>query len=261
MSRVTGDGIHLDLTGDNVRPETLDARASLSLAVALLEAVIAVGEHECASGEAPFVIAMTKMEAASVHLAFEPVPRLDDGYAAFQYAAKRLPVYLRGHEHVPRELTKPLDRLRHAARALPSNVQASVRILDQTVSLAELQAPEVPLITSAETLRAVIMRAGGSKPRVQLRMTGQRSFTADISKDLVASDDFHVYREAEITGIFHRDPRAIGAPIVSGEVTAVRFLEKVDPVAAFDAWYEAAGRPWRGVQDIEEELRRRRGPQ
>jgi len=29
---------------------------------------------------------------------------------------------------------------------------------------------------------------------------------------------------------------------------------KVDRVAAFDQWNEAAGRPWKGVQDIETEL-------
>jgi hypothetical protein len=258
---VHGEGIDLDLTGEGVRPETVDATTSLGLAVALLEAVIAVGSYEDTSDEAPFYIAMTEMKAASVHLAFQPVATHGgaQALAAFQHAAKRLPIYLRGHERVPRELVKPLDRLRSAARAMPPNIKAAARILDETITFAELVTPDASLITSAETLRALVMRAGGKRPRVQLRTVGQKPFTADISKELIASDDFHVYREAEVTGIFQRDPRAIGSPIVSGEVTSVRFLEKVDRVAAFDAWYEAAGRPWQGVTDIEEELRRR-GP-
>jgi hypothetical protein len=41
----------------------------------------------------------------------------------------------------------------------------------------------------------------------------------------------------------------------NGERRLVRVPE-VDRVAVFDAWYEAAGRPWRGVKDIEAELRR-----
>lgn len=265
LSRVADDGIDLDLTGENVRPETLDARVSLGLAVALLEAVIAVGTYEDTSGEAPFFLTMTEMKAASVHLAFMPAPARESlagthAFAAFQHAAKRLSVYLRGFERVPKELVRPLDRLRQAARTMPANVNANARLLDETVSLSELVTPEIQLITSAETLRALIIRAGGSRATVQLRVSEQRtSFTANISKELVASDDFHVYREAEVTGIFLRDPRAIGSPIVSGEVTDVRFIEKVDRVAAFDKWNEAAGRPWKGVTDIEAELRRR-GP-
>jgi hypothetical protein len=262
---VANDGINLDLTGENVRPETLDARVSLGLAVALLEAVIAVGGYEDASGEAPFFLAMTEMNAASVHLAFKPAATHErlvgaPAFAAFQHAAKRLPVYLRGHERVPKELVKPIDRLRQAARAMPEHVDVNARFLDQTVSLSELVTPEVRLITSAETLRAFIIRAGGGRPRVQLRIAEQKStFTANIAKELVASDEFHVYREAEVAGIFQRDPRAIGSPIVFGEVTHVRFMEKLDRVAAFDRWNEATGRPWKGVEDVEEELRRR-GP-
>jgi hypothetical protein len=255
----------LDLTGESVRPETLDARASLGLAVALLEAVIAVGAYEETSGEAPFFLTMTEMKAASVHLAFMPAPAHEPlpgthAFAAFQHAARRLSVYLRGYERVPKELVTPLDRLRQAARTMPANVNANARFLDETIALSDLVTPEVQLITSAETLRAFIIRAGGSRPRVQLRVPEQStSFTANISKELVASDEFHVYREAEVTGIFRRDPRAIGSPIVSGEVTDLRFIEKVDRVAAFDQWNEAAGRPWKGVTDIEAELRRR-GP-
>ncbi len=258
------DGIDLDLTGENVRPETLDARSSLGLAVALLEAVIAIGEYEDTSGEAPFFLAMTEMRAASVHLAFKPTPRHEPvahAFQAFQRAAKRLPAYLRDRERVPRELVKSLDRLRQAARSLPANVNARARFLGETILLSELVIPETQLVTSAETLRVFIIRAGGNRPRVQLRVPEQKTnFTANISKELIESDDFHVYREAEVVGIFERDPRAIGAPIVSGVVTDVRFTKKVDRVAAFDQWNEATGRPWKGVRDIEEALRRR-GPQ
>lgn len=45
----------------------------------------------------------------------------------------------------------------------------------------------------------------------------------------------------------------------NGERRLVRVPEaapRVDRVAVFDAWYEAAGRPWRDVKDIEAELRR-----
>lgn len=263
VSRVADDDhISLDLTGEGVHPRTVDARASLGLAVALLEAVIAVGQYEDATGEAPFFLALTAMKDASVHLAFAPAPKYDDNatraHAAFHNAAKRLPVYLRGHERVPKELAKQIERLRNAAKGMPANVNASVRLIDDTVSLSDLQAEDVRLITSAETLRAFIVRAGGeTRPRVQLRIPSQKTFTADISKKLVASDDFHVLREAQVSGLFQRDPRAIGSPIVSGEVTDVRFMEKVDRVAAFDQWNEATGPPWKGITDIEEELRRR----
>lgn len=45
----------------------------------------------------------------------------------------------------------------------------------------------------------------------------------------------------------------------NGERRLLRVPEappRIDRVAVFDAWYEAAGRPWRGVKDIEAELRR-----
>jgi hypothetical protein len=108
---------------------------------------------------------------------------------------------------------------------MPPQVRASVRIQNEVVARSEAVTPEVPLITTAETLRATIVRAGGNRPRVQLRMTGQhKPFSADLSKELIAADDFHVYRDAEVTGIFRRDPQAIGMPIVSGVIHGVRFL-------------------------------------
>jgi hypothetical protein len=257
---VDDEGIDVDLDGEGVRPETVDARASLGLALALLEALAAVGAHEQEAKQAPFVIALTEMRAASIHLAFQPVEGETQARAAYLQAAKRLPVYLRGQEPVPKELAKPLDHLRSAARSLPENVRAEARLVDDVLSFEELTAPAPPFITVAQTIRAAVLRAGGKRPRVQLRVTGQKPFTVDIPRNLIDSDEFHVYREAEVTGRFLRDPRTIGSPFVAGLITNIRFLDKTDRVAAFDAWNEKAGRPWRGVTDIEKELRRR-GPQ
>ncbi len=253
--------LHLDLDGQNVRPETLDAHASLALAMALLDAMLAIGEYEEVTEEAPFFLALTEMKGASIHFAFRAVAKVEygnRGLEAFGQAAERLPVYLRSQRTVPRRLAKPMERLRQATRNLPGNVVARARFDGEALVLSEiLRGPEVPLITSAETLRAFIVRAGGQRPRVQLRLKGQKSFTANIPRPLIEANDFHIYREADVTGVFSRDPTAIGTPVVSGQISDIRLAASVDRVEAFDHWYEAAGRPWKDVTDIEEELRRR----
>ncbi len=256
------DELHLDLDGQNVLPATLDAHASLALAMALVEAMLAIGEYEEATDEPPFFLTLTEMRGESVHFAFKPVPNAEygkRGLQAFRQAAKRLPVYLRSHESVPKRLSKPLERLRQATRSLPGHVVARAQLGGETLVLSEIvRSPEKPLITSAETLRAFILRAGGRKPRVQLRMKDQKgTFTADISRSLVEANDFHIYREADVTGVFDRDPAAIGSPIVSGQITDIRLVSPLDRVAAFDRWYATAGSPWKGVSDIEDELRQR----
>jgi len=264
MSRVTGSNdLHLDLEGENVSPRTLDAHASLALATALLDAMLAIGQYEGGTEEAPFFLAFTEMKGASVHFAFNAVPtRSEDterGTGSFQQAAKRLSVYLRAKEGIPKKLRRPLDQLRQATRSLPSHVVARARLAGQTLVLSEIaRSTDVQLIASAETLRALIMRAGGGRPRVTLRMTEQKkAFTADAPKHLLSSNEFHLYREADVSGVFNRDPTAIGTPIVSGVIHDIRLVTPVDRIEAFDRWYQEAGRPWSDVPDIEDELRNR----
>jgi len=256
------DELYLDLDGPDVRPETLDAQASLALAMALLDALLAVSKYEQTSEDAPFFLTLTEMKGASVHFAFNPVAKVTHGNAgpdAFRLAAKRLPGYLSSRGAIPKLLSRPMDRLRQATRGLPSHVVARARMNGETIILTDVaRTPEVSLVTTSETVRALIERAGGQKPRVTLRMPSQKSsFTADIPRALLESNDFHIYRLADVSGIFQRDPMAVGSPIVSGQVTAITMAATVDKVAAFDAWYAAAGRPWKDVADVEEELRRR----
>jgi hypothetical protein len=263
LSRVNDSlALDLDLEGPDVRPETVDARASLGLALALVDALEAIARYEETVEETPFFVTLTAMRGASVHFAFNPVARIEYGQRgldAFKAAAKRLPVYVRAQGAVPKRLTPQLDKLRLATRNLPSHVVATARIGSDAVVLSELvRMSSAPLLKSAETFRAFILRAGGVHPRVSLRFRAQpKPVTVDVNKALLESQDFKLYREADVTGVFNRDPNSVGMPIVSGHVTELRRADKVDPVDAFDAWYEAAGRPWTGVVDIEAELRNR----
>lgn len=134
----------------------------------------------------------------------------------------------------------------------------------QHVTPAALDARWVAPIISAyaeslgaigEVLRGKVLRAGGTKPRIQL-LIDEKIVSLDVTTSLAQEAGTHLYSEVEVDADLVREARPPVNPIVSGRVTRLVPVEDVDPVEAWDRWYEAAGRPWSKVADIEGELGR-----
>ena len=122
-----------------------------------------------------------------------------DSLPPVRLAAKRLGVYLGAKAGIPRPLRGPLEKLRQATRGLPSHVTANARMADEVIHLSEVaKLAHMELIASAETIRASIIQAGGTKPRVKLRVPMQKTFTVDAPKRILASNDFHKIGRAHV---------------------------------------------------------------
>jgi hypothetical protein len=224
-----------------------------------------IGEHDAAleGGEAPFVVVLEELRAGSIQhvLGFAPRHAKDDGAAAARKAgleaARMAPTYLERRDVGPKSVRLRAKRLASALEnlaALPTEVKCHLRgAVD--VSLSDLaHAPPAPTVRAVESFRARILKAGGVSPRVQLKVAGHaRPVTLEAPEPLAKLAGSTLYAEADVTAQIERteDDR-----VLHGTLDELRILEAGDPVAAFDRWYEQAGKPWAKVKDIERGLGR-----
>ena len=204
---------------------------------------------------------MKELRSGSIKNVLDFVPRRPNGgegvasaqRAGFE-AARVAPKYLERRDVGPAGVRATCRKLAVALSRLPGNVTAHLRG-SVDASLSELAAAEpAPTALSVESFRARILRAGGLSPRVQLKVGGvERPITLDAPQHLAKLAGQTLYAEADATA---KIERASDDRVLHGVLTDLRILEEGDPVAAFDRWYDKAGRPWAKVKDIERGLGR-----
>lgn len=247
---------------DLVRPDRCDARPLLEVLLRFVQLLEKVGAHESVdTDEPPFAVVMKELRSGSIKNVLDFVPRRangGDGVAAAQRAgfeaARAAPKYLERRDVGPAGVRTTCRKLAVALSRLPGNVTAHLRG-SVDASLSELAAAEpAPTALSVESFRAKILRAGGLSPRVQLKVAGfERPITLDAPEQLAKLAGQTLYAEADVTA---KIERASDDRVLHGVLTDLRILEEGDPVAAFDRWYDKAGRPWAKVKDIERGLGR-----
>lgn len=248
--------------GQIVRPDRLDVRPWLEVLLRLVQLVEKVGAHEALDAEPPFAVVMKALRSDALETTLDFVPRyaaVAKGRAAAARRAGVKAVRL-ATAHLAQRSVGPTG-VRHAARRLadalgrlPSGVLAHLHGRVEA-SLSELAIQELPeSVIATECFRAAIVRAGGTSPRVQLKVFGQtRPLTIEAPEHLAKIAGHTLYAETDVTA---RLERAEDGALLAGELVELRILDSGDPVAALDRWYERAGRPWAKVKNIERGLGR-----
>jgi hypothetical protein len=263
LSLVASRALILSFEGppDLVRPDRCDVRPLLEVLLRFVQLLEKVGAHEAVdTDEPPFAVVMKELRSGSIKnvLGFVPRRPTADGALAAQRAgldaARVAPKYLERRDVGPYGVRATSRKLAVALSRLPSTVTAHLRG-SVNASLSQLAAAEpVATTLSVESFRAKILRAGGLAPRVQLKVSGfDRPITLDAPEHLAKLAGQTLYAEADVTA---KIERASDDRVLHGVLSDLRILEEGDPVAAFDRWYEKAGRPWAKVKDIERGLGR-----
>lgn len=266
---VPGDDGQIKLVFDGppelVSPDKLDAQKALAVALAFVETLQAVGAYEAAGDDAPFLVVLRSLKKGSVTHAYDAVScnarDVDLAARVWAITADRLPLYLESGSNSPSPIAKRIQRLAKVTRRLPSYVDATATSASGSISLSEIARREpIALIHSAETFRAEILRAGGQRPRIQIRPAhAERPIVLDATALTAKVAGASLYQEAEVTASLYRRPDK-PFDIVSGFITALQVVDSdEDAVAAFDRWYERSKSEWHeGLADIGKELRRGR---
>ncbi len=250
--------LDLVFSGEGVSPANTDARQLLASVLAYLDAVAAV--IGLAGDDVYDALRLTVQEIrpGSIGYACEASLPPSSPYANIvRDVPKQLDGYLRNPRTAPKAIRPRVQNVIHTARRLNPNIEFCAKTEVATYSISEVarRNPE-PAVWSAETLRVRVVRVGGLDPRVQFECDSEsRPFSLRASVEKIQEIKNYLYRhidiEAEIV-------RANQPPylILDGKVVGVfTFDEDSDAVDAWDSWYTAGGRPWKGVTDIEEELR------
>lgn len=244
-----------------VRPDRCDVRPLLEVLLAFIRLLEKIGAYNAAldNDEPPFMVVMKELRHGSIEHVLDFVPRYPTGVlAAVQRigieAATAAPAFLERREAGPEPVRLRAKRLASALGRLPVGVTAHLRGRVNASLSALADEPVGPTVVAVESFRAKILRAGGLTPRVQLAVAGhERPQTFDAPEEIAKLAGATLYAEANATAQVERtsDDRILHATL-----TELRILETGDPVAAFDRWYERAGKPWSHVVDIEQGLGR-----
>ncbi|NOU34194.1 MAG: hypothetical protein HOO96_40395 [Polyangiaceae bacterium] len=243
-----------------VRPDRCEAAPLLRTALDLIRLIERIGEHASTTTDEPeFAVTLTELRAGSVKFVLGFTSRHGPSTAAAAEAgvaaAQLAPKYLASPKAGPAAVRKRVDALASSLTKLPTYVKAHLRGTVEADLSALVQAEvEGAFATSVETFRATILRAGGTHPRVQLKFDG-RTFTFDAPQEIAKQAGATLYAEADVMALLQRDA---DQAILHGVIQTLRVLEPGDPVDAIDQWYEASGKPWAKVKDIEKALGRRK---
>jgi hypothetical protein len=259
--------LQLVFDGPGINPDTLDARRSLAVALAYIDAIATVAGYDSAIDSPPFTVTFKSVLPNSVHYAIGHVPAntkkipIADSERAWSLAPRRLGEYAGSVEQSPKEIRPKLIRLFNQTKQLPSDINAYVSDgngdWSWSISAAANREP-VPIRTSRSTFRAVIMRSGGKRPRVQLSCKGGLSvFSLRAPHDVAKKAGELLYKPADITARVTRLMLPPYYTVINGEIERISEISTEDPVQAFDRWYEAIGRPLLRNDDGERGILRR----
>jgi hypothetical protein len=252
----------LDLTfsGPGAAPETLDARKSLAVALAYVETLNSVARYDWIYEDAPFIVTLTNITVGSCkyHLGHQivsgRVPK-PDAEKSWNAVPDRVEVYAGSGHQAPRDVRAKILRLFAATRALPEKIEATVRRESDgwawSVSTASQVAP-APSRTSLSKFRAVVVKVGGKRPRIQLAYKGETStFSLPASTEIVQRAGKWLYQPVNVTARITRLMTPPHYPVVNGEIQDIQPLSRESPVTAFDRWYAESGRPLLSTDDID----------
>jgi len=232
------ESLRVEVAGEGVEPETVDARAMLELAAAYFEMLAKVA-HE------PLTFRGLAIENKCIALASWP-----SSLEIARSAALDAEAYLTQQIEPDPSLRDSLRRVRAARRALPSGQTAKVIIgpWERRIEVPEDAREQWP--RAVTSLRAMVMRVGGLKPRVMFQSGSEDSaFSLEVSIDQAHALGGLLYREVDIVASIARSPE--DRRIRGGILDEFVVVDDGDARAAWTKWLADSAPQWSEVRDIE----------
>jgi hypothetical protein len=228
----SADDLVIEVAGDGVHLDTLDAPSFLELGVAYMQLLI-----RCAAD---------RDEMIEFHglRAFEKcgsiASRPNDPELARRAVLDAFKL-LASWEKPARGLKVAVDRVRAAREALPSHYTASVKVrgLERVLSTEPMSVLEpTPYVIAA--LRAYVQRVGGTKPRATFSSRAEpRVFHLDLANaDQASALGQYLYHHVDIVAVVARNA---DGNIEEGRLTEFYPVLGGDPRAAWSEWFADNG--------------------
>ena len=238
--------LRVEIDGDGVNPDTVDARSTLELASAYFDLLVRVARLRGAEVE------LKGLQVVSKCIALATVPT---SLPEAREAAAEAQDYVAGREE-PHGVVVAVRRVRDAVRALPLGHVAKVIIGPWQRQLPrDGDVPRVPPYASV-MVRARPVRVGGTNPRVRFKSESEETeFSLEVTEEQARELGSLLYREVDIAATVWRD-----------ENDAIRGGRLEDVFAVADAhddlrtvmrrWLKENAPQWDDIDDIEAELKR-----
>lgn len=231
MIEVDGEGVHLD---------TLDAPAVLELTVAYLNLLARCADER---GE---VLVFSGLRAFEKCGSLGTVP--SDAEIARQAAAEAFRL-LSAWEKPGYGLKSAVDRVRAAREALPGSYSAKVKVrgFERVISSRASVVTETPW--AATSLRAFVQRVGGKRPRATFSSKSEKKiFHLDLANTQQGTElGKCLYDTVDIVAVVVRDQ---DGNIERGTLREFHPIPPSEPGAAWKEWFKETG--VRSLEELEE---------
>lgn len=246
------DDLKFELDGPDVHKRTVDTEALLALFIGYLALV----RKAAADRGAEVMFIGMDVEEKCVQLVATPS---DTGAALI--GASAVSDMLSHRAPTPESLKNDLRRFRSQIYNFPQQITRTTVKVGESGPIGvdiSLEAEQPPAEMVAETFsgRAVVTRAGGSRPTVRLSSRLEpKEMTLVGEKDLIKAIGAHLYKEVEVDARVWRDESGV---IVKGELVDFEPVTDGDPTEAWGAFFRAAGEEWSDMSadEINEEIGR-----
>jgi hypothetical protein len=225
------DDLVIEVDGEGVHLDSIDANGVLRLAVAYYDLLIRIANE---NGEE---LSFRGLKAVEKCAALGSRPSDVELARQSTVIGSRL---LSTRERPPRGLGGAVESVRSECNALPLGYQAKVRIRGyESVISGEPDSHYMPAPFGSLSVRAQVVRVGGIRPRATFKSKSEyRPFTLDIPLEEAARLGRHIYKTVDIVATVARDREG---NIEQGRLKEFYPLSKEDPTNAWRDWFRESG--------------------
>jgi hypothetical protein len=227
---VEGDDLWIEIDGEGVAPDAVDASALLRIATSVVDLVERLAVEKGSTVCFGSIKVVDKCAALAVG---------SDNPRIVKSAVPEVQLVLVGDRPAPRGGQGSADTLRSALRKLSPDQRVALlqRKIKQPLVIRDVDGPKSTAITS---FRARLIKIGGKNPTAQFRSAFQDRITLEMKREVAIRIGALLYREMDIVAqVSYTSELDIKRGTLL-EFTVVD--ESRDPVAELRAWYENASR-------------------
>lgn len=227
---IRGDDLLIELDGDGVAPDAVDAGSLLRIATSVLDIVEKLAVEKGRTVQFNSLNVLDKCVAIAVGSSDPDV---------LKSVVPEVELVLVGDRPVPRGTQRSVETLRVTLRKLPPGHH--VKLLQRETELPlVIRDLEEPTATSITSFRATLVKVGGKSPAAQFRSAFQERITLGMSRDLAIRIGALLYKEMDIVA---RVSYTHEFDIKKGTLLDFKAVDDLrDPVAELRAWYQEAKR-------------------
>jgi hypothetical protein len=245
------EDLRLEIEGGGVEKKTVDAKKALELAAAYLDFLEKISAEE-EPEENPEPVRFYGLEVVDKCVEFISTP---DNPIKALVAAEIAKALLADRGEAPRGLGESRDRLAHAVGGFgEQKIVASIGKNKFPLVLPPAEEDKSPFVIT--TFRATLNGLWRGRARFSARRE-KKDFSVKIELFHVVELGHHMLRELDIKVKLTRD---LDGNIESAKLLRFYPVSQEDPTEAWQAFYrQVGGDEWDRVDNLEEEIKRRRG--